>query len=238
MPQKIYQNQIYLNDGKGNFSLKPGAVPMTNTNCGTAVTFDYDGDGKQDLFIGSRSTPQQYGAMPNSFIMHNEGGGQFSDVTVQLTQLLQGLGMITSATVSDLNNDHKDELIIVGEWMAPMVLTFNGKQFEQLNTGLESLTGWWQFVQAIDIDKDGDQDLIIGNLGENFYLKPSTDLPVKLWVKDFDQNGTIDKIISQTINNKDMPVFLKKEITVLCAYICICVCVYLCLFCLFVFVCP
>lgn len=97
--------------------------------------------------------------------------------------------------------------------MAPLVLTFNGKQFEQFYTGLEKLTGWWQFVQSTDIDKDGDVDLLIGNLGENFYLRPSTTAPVKLWVNDFDQNGTIDKIISQTIQNKDMPVFLKKEIT-------------------------
>lgn len=209
----FYQNQIYLNDGKGNFSLKPGAIPMTNTNCGAAVAFDYDSDGRLDLFIGSRSTPQQYGVMPNSFIMHNEGGGQFSDVSLQLGNLLQSIGMVTSATVTDINNDQKTELIIVGEWVAPLVLSYNGKQFERFNTGLEGLTGWWQLVQSTDIDNDGDQDLLLGNLGENFYLRPSTSLPVKLWVKDFDQNGTIDKIISQTIQNKDMPVFLKKEIT-------------------------
>jgi hypothetical protein len=209
----FYQNQIYLNDGKGNFSLKPGAIPMTNTNCGAAVPFDYDSDGKMDLFIGSRSTPQQYGVMPSSFIMHNDGAGQFSDMSSQLSNLLEGIGMITSATVSDINNDKKSELIIVGEWMAPLVLSYNGKQFERFNTGLETLTGWWQLVQSTDIDKDGDMDLLLGNLGENFYLKPTSNLPVKLWVKDFDQNGTIDKIISQTIQNKDMPVFLKKEIT-------------------------
>ena len=209
----FYQNQIYLNDGKGNFNLKPGAIPMTNTNCGAAVAYDYDSDGKLDLFIGSRSTPQQYGVMPNSFIMHNDGSGQFSDVSSQLSNLLQGLGMITSATVADINNDKKMELVIVGEWMAPMILSYNGRQFEQFKTGLTSLTGWWQLVQSTDIDKDGDVDLLLGNLGENFYLRPSSNLPVKLWVKDFDQNGTVDKIISQTIQNKDMPVFLKKEIT-------------------------
>jgi hypothetical protein len=151
--------------------------------------------------------------MPNSFIMHNDGSGQFSDASSQLSNLLQGVGMITSATVADVNNDQKSELIIVGEWMAPMVVSYNGKQFEQFKTGLATLTGWWQLVQSTDIDKDGDIDLLLGNLGENFYLRPSSNLPVKLWVKDFDQNGTVDKIISQTIQNKDMPVFLKKEIT-------------------------
>lgn len=209
----FYQNQLYLNDGKANFSLKPGAFPMTNTNCGTAAAFDYDGDGKLDLFIGSRSTPQQYGIMPNHFIMHNDGSGQFSDVTEKTAKFLNGIGLVTSATIADLNGDHQSELIIVGEWMAPMVLSFNGKQFEQMKTGLEQLSGWWQYVQTVDIDSDGDLDLLMGNLGENFYLRPSKDLPVKLWVNDFDQNGTIDKIISHTINKKDMPVFLKKEIT-------------------------
>ena len=209
----FYQNQLYLNDGKGNFSLKPGAIPMTNTNCGAAVSFDYDADGKLDVFIGSRSTPQQYGVMPNSFIMHNEGGGQFRDVTPQLANLLEGIGMVTAATTSDINNDKKQELIIVGEWMAPIVIAFNGKEFQKFESGLEKLSGWWQTVQASDVDKDGDVDLVIGNLGENFYLKPTADFPVKLWVKDFDQNGTSDKIISQTIQKRDMPVFLKKEIT-------------------------
>lgn len=209
----MYQNQLYLNDGKGNFQLKPGAIPMTNTNCGTAVSFDYDGDGKLDLFIGSRSTPQQYGVMPNHFIMHNEGNGVFSDVTATVAPMLQGIGMVTSAAVVDVNNDKKTELIIVGEWMAPMTISFSGGKFEKINTGLESLNGWWQLVHPADIDHDGDLDLVLGNLGENFYLKPSINLPVKLWVKDFDNNGTVDKIISQTIGGKDMPVFLKKEVT-------------------------
>lgn len=209
----FYQNQLYLNDSKGNFNLKPGAIPLSNTNCGTAVAFDYDQDGAMDLFIGSRSTPQQYGVMPNNFIMHNDGAGQFSDRTAQVAPLLNGIGLITSAIAVDINKDNKNELIIVGEWIAPRILSFNGKEFTQIQTGLEEFSGWWQLVQSTDIDNDGDLDLILGNLGENFYLKPAADRPVKLWVKDFDQNGTIDKIISHTINKRDVPVFLKKEIT-------------------------
>ena len=209
----FYQNQLYLNDGKGNFTLKPGAIPLSNTNCGTAVAFDYDQDGAMDLFIGSRSTPQQYGVMPNNFIMHNDGAGQFTDMTAQIAPILNGIGLITSAIAADINKDNKNELIIVGEWMAPRILSFNGKEFTQIQTGLEEFSGWWQLVQSTDIDNDGDLDLILGNLGENFYLKPAADRPVKLWVKDFDQNGTIDKIISHTINKRDVPVFLKKEIT-------------------------
>ena len=209
----FYQNQLYLNDGKGNFTLKPGAIPISNTNCGAVVAFDYDGDGKNDLFVGSRSTPQQYGLMPINFILHNDGGGNFTDMTQVLAPFINGRGLITSATAVDINNDRKNELIIVGEWMAPIILRFNGKGFDQLETGLEGLSGWWQYVAAADVDKDGDQDLILGNLGENFYLKPSIEAPVILWVKDFDQNGTIDKIISHTINKRDVPVFLKKEIT-------------------------
>jgi len=209
----FYQNQLYLNDGKGNFNLKAGAIPISNTNCGTAAAFDYDQDGALDLFIGSRSTPQQYGVMPNNFIMHNDGAGQFTDMTAQVAPVLNGVGLITSAIAADINKDNKTELIIVGEWMAPLVLSFNGKECTLLRSGLEELSGWWQFVQSADIDNDGDLDLILGNLGENFYLKPTVDRPVKLWVKDFDQNGTMDKIISHTINNRDVPVFLKKEIT-------------------------
>ncbi len=209
----IYQNNIFLNDGKGNFSIKPGALPISHTNCGTAIPLDYDNDGKLDLFIGSRSEPQNYGISPKSFLYHNVGNGQFQDVTSTVAPFLSSLGMITSAAWSDMNGVNSKELVIVGDWMYPHIYRFDGKKIVEQKTGLENLFGWWQHVTVSDIDNDGDADLILGNLGENFYLHSDATHPVKLWVKDFDQNGTVDKIFSHTINENDVPVFLKKDIT-------------------------
>lgn len=209
----IYQNNIFINDGKGNFSIKPGALPISHTNCGTAIPLDYDNDGKMDLFIGSRSEPQNYGLAPKSFLYHNIGNGQFQDVTSTVATFLSNLGMITSAAWSDMNGNNSKELVIVGDWMYPHIYKFDGKKMVEQKTGLENLFGWWQHVTVSDIDNDGDADLIVGNMGENFYLHSDSTHPIKLWVKDFDQNGTVDKIFSHTINEQDVPVFLKKDIT-------------------------
>lgn len=210
---EIYQNHIFINDGKGNFNLRAGAIPLSHTNCGVAIPIDYDKDGKQDIFIGSRSEPQQYGIAPKSFLMHNKGDGVFEDETKQIAPFLENLGMITGAEWYDLNGDGKEELIIIGEWMYPHVYQYSGKGFVEIKSGLENLFGWWQSIAFADLDKDGDADLVLGNLGDNFYLRAEKDKPVKLWIKDFDNNGTMEKIFSHTVNKRDVPVFLKKEIT-------------------------
>jgi len=209
----LYQNQLYLNNGKGTFTLKSGAFLISHTNCGVAIPIDYDKDGKLDVFIGSRSEPQQYGIAPKSFLYHNEGNGNFKEVSASTAPFLANLGMVTDAVFANVMGTSEPELIITGEWMYPHVYSYNGKQFIEQKTGLENQLGWWQTVAASDIDKDGDIDLVLGNLGENFYLRTNKDAPVKVFLKDFDKNGTIEKIFSHTINGKDMPVFLKKDIT-------------------------
>jgi hypothetical protein len=72
--------------------------------------------------------------------------------------------------------------------------------------------GWWQTVSAVDINGDGKQDLILGNVGENCYLRPGSDHPVKIWINDFDNNGITDKIITYMVDGKDKPVFLKHDL--------------------------
>jgi hypothetical protein len=208
-----FQNLLFINDGKGNYTLKRGALPIINTNCGTVVPLDYDNDGNLDLFVGSRSVPQDYGEDPDSHILHNDGKGQFSDVTNIVAKAFTTLGMVTSAAYTDINGDKKKDLIIVGDWMYPHVFSYNGKNFDEIKTGMENLFGWWQSVAVADVDLDGDMDLILGNMGENFYLRADKSNPVKIWIKDFDQNGTTDKIFTKTVNGKDIPVFMKREIT-------------------------
>ena len=210
---QVFQHLLFLNDGKGNFQLKPGATPINSTNCSVLVPMDYDGDGDLDLFAGSRSQPQDYGTPPASFLLQNDGKGNFTDVTASQAPAFLQLGMITSALWLPLQNGSGAVLTVVGEWMAPRSFQYAGGKWKEIENGLSAYKGWWQTITAGDIDKDGDLDFIIGNLGENFYLRPSTTQPVRLWLKDFDKNGIPDKIISQSIDGKDMPVFTKREIT-------------------------
>lgn len=208
-----YQNQVFINDSKGNFTLKRGALPIINTNCGAVVPIDYDNDGNMDLFIGSRSIPLNYGADASSFILRNDGKGNFSDVTGTVAPILSSIGMISSATNADIDHDGKDELILVGDWMYPRVFKIQAGQLKELNSGMEQYSGWWQTVTSADVNNDGFTDLLLGNIGENFYLQASKTNPVKIWIKDFDGNGTVDKIFTKTINGRDIPVFTKREIT-------------------------
>jgi enediyne biosynthesis protein E4 len=120
--------------------------------------------------------------------------------------------MITGAIWQDVTGDKQKELIIVGEWIAPRIFSFNKDHFDEIKTNISNEFGWWQSVTAADVNNDGKTDLILGNIGENFYLCPKADAPVKLWVNDFDNNGGVDKIITYTIDGKDKPVFLKSEV--------------------------
>ena len=207
------QNRLYKNDGKGNFSLDASALPSSGNNTGVAIANDVDGDGDEDLFIGSRSIPQNYGKAPQSYILVNDGKGRFKDIAQAVNPEIAFIGMVTAAAWADVTADGKKELIIVGEWMAPRIFSFNQNRFIEVNAGFEELRGLWQSIAADDVDGDGDIDLVLGNIGENFYLQPTPKEPVKLWVSDFDNNGTAEKIFTRTVNGKDVTVFLKKDVT-------------------------
>ena len=210
------QHRLYINDGRGVFKLDPDAFTANYVNISVAANYDYDGDGDEDLFVGSRSVPLSYGVTPASYLYQNDGKGHFTNVTAQVNPAIGSAGMITGALWADLNGDQQKELVITGEWMATRIFSYNKKadKFDELKqTNLQNLYGWWQTIAAADINGDNKTDLIIGNVGENFFLRPDTANPVKLWMNDFDNSGTVDQFLTKTIGNKDMPVFLKKEIT-------------------------
>lgn len=211
---KELQPRLYKNDGRGNFSYDSLAMPKTCCNSSIIIHEDFDADGDPDLFIGSRSFPLNYGVNPESYLLQNDGTGKFINVTNEFAAGLGKIGLITGARWVNLLGDSKKELVVTGEWMATQVFAFTNNKYESIKTNLDSLMGWWQSLETADLDNDGDQDLVIGNIGENFYLNPDFSSPVKLWMNDFDKNGgSVEKIFTRTIRGKDMPVFLKRDIT-------------------------
>jgi hypothetical protein len=204
---RLLQHRLYKNDGKGNFESTTGLLPGNDMNIAIAVANDMDNDGDMDLFVGGRSVPQNYGIMPESYLYVNDGKGKFTMVASAR------IGMVTDAVFADVTGDQQKELIVVGEWMSPQVFSVTNNKLEKVKTSLSEMKGWWQSLAVADLDGDGRTDIVLGNIGENCYLQPSAEKPVKLWVSDFDQNGTPDKIITRTVNKKDVPVFLKRELT-------------------------
>ncbi|MBC7947448.1 MAG: VCBS repeat-containing protein [Chitinophagaceae bacterium] len=213
---RTLQHRLYKNDGNGNFQIDTKAFPNNNMNISVAAANDFDVDGDMDLFIGSRSIPFNYGGIPQSYLYQNDGNGHFTDVAGSLNETISHIGMVTGAVWADVSGDAKKELIITGQWMATRIFGYNKaeKSFDELlGTGLEKMFGWWQTIEAGDLNGDGKADLVIGNIGQNFYLRPSQQSPAKLWIHDFDQNGVPEQFLTRTISGRDMPVLLKREIT-------------------------
>jgi hypothetical protein len=211
--QRQLQHRLYINDGKGNFDILAKAFPPNDMNISTVAANDFDGDGDVDLFVGALSVPYNYGISPVSYLYVNDGKGHFTDIAKNRNPDIANIGMVTGAVWTDLIGDKQQELVVVGEWMAPRIFSYTGDRFKEVKSDLIDLFGWWKAVAATDIEGDGDQDLVLGNMGENFYLHPDRLNPVKMWINDFDQNGSIEKIITRTINGNDVPVFLKREMT-------------------------
>ena len=206
------QYRLYLNDGKGNFKLDPNAFPNNNANTSVASAYDFDGDGDLDLFIGSRSTPQEYGIDPKSHIYLNNGKGHFTELESEKLGGLDQIGMVRDARWVSITGSKIKELVLVGDWMSPRIFQYKNHRFAELKTNLSSLMGLWGCIIPMDINQDGKMDLVLGNIGENFYLNPDRDHPVKIWINDFNQNSSLDKILTYTLDGKDYPVILKNDL--------------------------
>ncbi|MGK7395079.1 MAG: VCBS repeat-containing protein [Candidatus Cyclobacteriaceae bacterium M3_2C_046] len=193
---KFYQDRLYLNDGKGYFNYKAGALPEFRVSGSCVKAADFDQDGDLDLFVGGRVKPGGYPQPVSSFILQNESGN-FKDVTDQVNPDLGSLGMVNDALWTDFNQDGAFDLMVVGEWMPVTVFqNENGRFKDVTNTsGLHDFKGWWNSLAAADFDQDGDMDFIAGNWGENNNYQASDQYPLQMYAKDFDQSNYIDPIL-------------------------------------------
>lgn len=193
MKPGYYQDRLYLNDGQGNLSLSVDALPNINTSGSCVVASDYDQDGDLDLFVGGMVVPGSYGVSPKSYVLENNQG-KFSDVTlIKLGE--QQLGMVSSALWTDVNNDGRTDLMVVGKWMSITIYLNKKGSFEKIELPIS--TGWWNSINGGDFDNDGDTDYIIGNHGTNSVYSATEEYPMELYVGDFDRDGKIDPLISQ-----------------------------------------
>ncbi|MFT3682238.1 MAG: VCBS repeat-containing protein [Ferruginibacter sp.] len=204
------EDNLYLNDGKGHFTKHPHFATQVYESKSCIAVADVDKDGDNDVFIGCLAKPSAYGVAQSSSLYINDGKANFTRPNAKNVISLENIGMVTSAVFTDVNNDTWPDLVVTGEWM-PLKIFINhqGKFTEQ---DIPASTGLWQTLYAADVNGDGFTDILAGNWGTNTKLAAGKNGPLKLYVKDFDNNGSIEQIMCYTIDGKEYPFLAKDEL--------------------------
>ena len=206
---KALEDRLYLNDGTGHFIKAINAFSQQYENKSCVAVADADNDGDLDFFIGNLSSPTAYGLPKTSYLYLNDGAANFTLVGNSVIPL-QEIGMVTDATFADINNDKWQDLIVTGEWMPVKIFINNQGTFKPMD--IEESSGLWQTVFPTDINGDGHVDLLAGNWGLNTKLYAGKTGPCKLYVKDFDNNGSTEQVMAYTIHGKEYPFLAKDEL--------------------------
>ncbi|MBO9202080.1 MULTISPECIES: VCBS repeat-containing protein [Niastella] len=189
-----YQDRLYINNGNGGFTIDSTALPQNHTSKLCVRAFDYNKDGKLDLFVSGRVDPGFYPKPVSSFIFRNDsqnGHAKFTDVTAEVAPALKNIGLVCDALFTDFNNDDQTDLILTGEWMPVTFLQNQNGKFKNVTagTGIGNKRGWWSSIVAGDFRNTGRTDYIVGNVGLNTLFQASDQFPVCITAGDFAENG-------------------------------------------------
>lgn len=201
-----YKDRLYLGNGKGQFTKSQTQLVPNIYNSGSSISAcDFDRDGDLDLYIGGRSVPGKYPITPKSVLLENDGSGKFKDITLKASNSLSKSGLVTSSIWTDINSDNWQDLIITHEWGPVSIYLNNQGKLMETSFGKTKLTGWWNGIESLDIDNDGDFDLIVTNFGLNTKYKASIDQPELLFYGDFDRDGDEEILEAKFENGQCLP---------------------------------
>ncbi|WKV11175.1 VCBS repeat-containing protein [Marivirga harenae] len=192
----------YLNDGQGNFNEKY-VFEHSHMTASTVTVADFNDDGYVDVFFGGRAIPYGYGLDPESKLYINDQSGSFKLANKSFAPFLDNLGMVTDASATDINGDGKNDIVLAIEWGTIKIMLNEGDKFSLRDVGPQK--GWWKHVKTGDFNGDGLVDIIAGNTGENSRIKPTEKEPVNLYIKDFDDNGQTDPVLTYFLDGREIP---------------------------------
>lgn len=209
-----YQDRLYWNDGRGNFTeAVPGVLPPMPSSTSAVAAADYDRDGDLDLFVGGRIVPTAYAETPSSYLLENRQG-RFVDVTAQKQALLQKIGRVTAAKWEDYNADGWPDLILAGEWMP--IVVFENRRGKLTKLASEKIQGagigWWNALEAVDLDGDGDLDFMAGNQGLNHGFAKKDPEACCLRINDFNADGRLDAVLTQSLQGRVVPYHFRDDL--------------------------
>jgi len=207
--EDMLADKLYINDGKGHFERKPKFMSQQfeSKSCITIADVDHDGD--MDAFVGTLTTPTIYGKAQSSYLLLNDGKANFTIANSKNT-FFYDMGMVTAASFTDLNNDGWKDLIVTGEFMPVKTFINNNGVFKEAD--IPQSTGLWQTIFTTDVNSDGFADILAGNWGHNNKLWAGKNGPVKLYVKDFDKNGSVEQVMCYTVDDKEYTFLAKDEL--------------------------
>ncbi len=198
-----YTRPLLYRNENGQLKREETAFEKINITASCIKLNDIDQDGDLDIFLGGRAVPRSYGAIPKSYILENDGMGNFSDATEKWCPELSEIGFVRDAEWADINGDKYLDLVLALEW-SPIKILFNNKEKLHI-TNIDENSGWWNSITTGDFDGDGDMDIFAGNLGKNARVKASTSHPVRLYYEDFDDNSVPEQILTYYIGNRELP---------------------------------
>lgn len=199
------EDRLYINEG-GTFKKSNAQIPRNFLNTSALAVYDYDGDGDQDIFVGNLSNPDNYGLNVPSYILVNDGKGNFKkDSNFKL------FSKVTSAEWKDINKDGVKDLLVSTSWDDPKIYLNEKGKLSLLPMG-QKMNGLWQSITSYDIDQDGDEDILLGNWGLNTKLNPNREAPLRMYHSDFDNNGRFETVLAYAINGKYFPLNSKDEL--------------------------
>ena len=208
-------DRLYINNGRGSFTKSNQILPSFKFENSSSISpDDFDRDGDLDLFVGVRARPFLIGVPADSYLLENDGKGNFTNVTDSRAKAFKNLGMVTDSYWHDHDGDGDSDLFVVGEWMGIKLFENRNSEFFDISSavGLDSTNGWWNTIEPFDIDNDEDMDFVVGNHGLNSRFKASRDKPVRIYVNDFDQNGSAEAIICNYLGEESYPLALKHDL--------------------------